>query len=164
MGLREKMNENPSLTTGVTIAIIVVAIALIIYQFFTGGGAQTGAANKSWYSSDDGATYFSDDINLVPPFKGKKDGKEAVRAYVYQCKGGKPFVAYLERYTPEAKKRVEQMLAKKAPPMAEESGSGVEVKKPGAGNQWVKLLDDKAAAIRNVTCPDGGQPESVRAK
>ena len=163
MGLRERMNENPSLTTGVTVAIIVVAIALILYQAFSGGGGgDLGTPNKAWYSTDDGASYFSDDINLVPPYK--KDGKEAVRVYVYQCKGGKPFVAWLERYTPEAKKRVEQMLAKAAPPMAEESGAGIEVKKPGAGNPWVKLLDEKAASVRNPTCPDGAHPEAVPAK
>ena len=55
---------------------------------------------------DDGATYFPDDANKIPPFT--KDGKEAVRARVFSCDGGKTkYVAYLERITPKAKAAID---------------------------------------------------------
>ncbi len=83
---------------------------------------------QAYYSVDDGQTFFADDINLVPPFE--KDGKMAVRAHVFTCDGGKtPFVAYLERYTPEAKGKIEAMKEGADPAGMEEVWmTGIEVK------------------------------------
>ena len=162
MGIREKMNENPAVTTGVTVAVLVVLVAFILYQVFAGGGSGTvPQPTKAWFTTDDGNSYFPDDINKLPPFK--KDGKDAYRAYVFQCKDGKKFVAWVERYTLDGKKRVEQQMAKKEPPMLEEGGTWIEVKPAKTGDKgWVKLLDEKAAAIRSPTCPDGSVPQMVQ--
>jgi hypothetical protein len=92
-----------------------------------------------------------------------------VRAYVYECPGGKPFVSHLERFTPEARKAMQasadSMRAGKGPvrgaaqaaPMA-----GMEVKKPG-DKQWVAAANfAKSGPIMVVKCPDGsGEPELV---
>ena len=89
MGIRETLNKNPGITTGATAGIILLAVGFIIYQL--SGGGTPSVATKAYFTIDDGKTWFSDDINKVPPFD--KDGKQAVKAYVYECPGGKPFVS-----------------------------------------------------------------------
>lgn len=155
MGIRETLNNNPAITTGATLLIIVFAIAFIIYSS-TGGGTPK-PPTKAYFTVDDGKTWFPDDITLIPPFD--KDGKQAVRAHIFSCKGGdEPFVAYLERHTPEAKATLEKYRAN--PDQAPPDGmliadTGTEVKKPGVGN-WVSMANyQKYAEITNINCPDG---------
>ena len=168
MGLRDKLNQNPAITTGATIAVIVIAVIFIIYSVIPAGTPK--ATTKAFFTIDDGANWFIDDIKKKPPF-ADKDGKIAVRAHVFQC-GSKKFVAYMERYRPEAIKRLEAMEAleakgKNASPddmnkmsmmMPDIMANGVEYKKPGADN-WLRMMDDyqKAAPMLSVTCPDKAQ-------
>jgi hypothetical protein len=159
MGIREKMNQNPGVTTGVTIAIIVVALIFIVWQLWPNRGPKI--PTKAFYTVDDGATYFADDIKKIPPFD--HEGKQAVRAYVFKC-GGKEFVAYLERYTPQAKAKLEKAREEAAknpdamPPdmmMPDMMQQGIQVKKPGTG-QWVSEADfQRSQDIMQVKCPDG---------
>lgn len=164
MGIREKLNENPAITTGATIGIIVIALIFIGYQIFSSnntGQIQT----EGWYTTDDSspeaamAALFEDDINKIPPFQ--KDGKNAYRAYVFSCDGGKTkWIAYLQRYTDEAKKKIEAATAD--PNKAAEPGmmemvqmTGLEVKKPGPA-AWIKSSDyEKSRTVVEVKCPDG---------
>lgn len=162
MGLRETLNRNPAITTGATIAVIVIALIAIFWQTF-GGKGHSGPVTASFFTTDDGATWFSDSVDQIPPFM--KDGKEAVRAYVFKCSDGKPFVAYLERYTPQAKKVVEQARIKakenpKAPPdpalFAMTMQGGTEVKKPKDPSGWVQRSEyQKYGQVVQITCPDG---------
>ena len=168
MGLREKLNDNPRITTGVTIALIVVVLAWLLWPSGGGGAAGAGGGGgggtaQLFYTTDDGQTWFPDDAAKVPPFK--KDGKDAVRAVVYKC-GGKTFVNHMERYTPEAQK---QLAANPKPaggsssmlPNAAEE-TGLEVKSPG-DKQWVKITDAKAQEVRKPKCSgDGSDLEVVR--
>ena len=155
MGIRQTLNENPAITTGVTIAIIVIAIGIIIWESTGSSSSSSSAANASlkFFSDDDGKTYFADDRTNVPPYKDKR-GKMAVGAIVFQCKG-KPFVTRLERYTPEGQKKIQDQL--KANPNARISIAFTigytEYKKPGAGNPWVKI--GSPGADIQPHCPDG---------
>lgn len=161
MGIREKMNQNPGMTTGITVGVIVIALIFIVWQLWPSSGPRI--PTKAFFTVDDGATWFADDIKKLPPFT--HDGKQAVRAYVFKCGGSKEFVAYLERYTPQAKARLEKARAESAknpqgvpPPelmMPDMMMAGVEVKKPGPG-QWVPQSDFKISQqIMQVKCPDG---------
>lgn len=164
MGIRETLNQNPAITTGVTIGIIVIALGAIIWQL-VGGDGMPDAITEMYYTVDDGATYFADDANKIAPFD--KDGKEAVKCYVFTCDDKKTkFVAYLERLTPEAKKKMEAAIEaqKKADPNAANTipmdtdiitMEGTEVKKPGAGNKWVKRTTPEGEKITQPQCPDG---------
>lgn len=163
MGIRESLNQNPKVVTGVTIAVIVLALAWIFWPSGAGEGGAGGAAGKAFFSIDDGKSFFVDEIRKVPPFP--KDGKDAYRAYVYKCRDGKRFVSHLERYTPDAKKKLETILADtkqfQDPTMLETiQTTGVEVKAPGQGN-WVRQGDPKASAIMTPKCTGGGDPEPV---
>lgn len=161
MGLREQMNENPRVTTGITIAIIVLVLAWMGWSWLRPGGVGGGsnAGTQAFYTVD-GKEWFADDAKKVPPFK--KDGQEAYRAIVYKC-GGKTFINHMERYTPEAQKRMEALAAKgdAATVGGDMSGAemiratGLEVKSPD-GKDWVKISDPKAQAVMQPKCEGGG--------
>ncbi len=159
MGIREKLNDNPAITTGITAGIIVIALIVIGWQLMSSGRPEI--PTQAFYSIDDGASYFPDNINLFPPFK--KDGKDAVRAHVFRCDGGEPFIAYLERYTPEAKAKMEAMQTKTQeggpdPGMYDDvQMTGQEVKAPKTGDKgWVKMVDYQSSQdITSPKCPDG---------
>src|SRR4051812_26728435 len=105
------MNQNPKIVTIATAVIIVGALAYIFWPSgdAAGGG---GASGKLFFSNDDGNSFFLDDNRKIAPFS--KDGKDAYRAYVFKCADGKKFVAYLERYTADAKKKLEANMAASA--------------------------------------------------
>jgi hypothetical protein len=156
VGIRETLNKNPSITTGVTAGIVILAIGVIVWQLFGGSNPMSGSAEaKQYFSDDDGVTYFADSASKIPPFD--HSGKQAVRAQVFQCGDtGKPFVGILQRYTPDAKTKLEQIQGGKAANMAMEDIeiTGLEIKKPKTGS-WIKQADPRAGSISRVTCPDG---------
>jgi hypothetical protein len=130
-----------------------------MFRMAMGDGSPT-VATEAYFTTDDGKTWFADDVKKVPPFD--KDGKQAVRAYVYRCAGGEPFISHLERYTPEGKKALEQAMKQNDPNnpalMEEVILNGVQVKKPGsdAVKGWVKMSNlDMAGRIMELKCPDG---------
>ena len=160
MGIREQLNQNPAITTGVTIGVIVIALGFIVWQLFGGAGGPS-AVTEMYYTVDDGKTYFADDATKVAPFD--HEGKEAVRCYVFKCSDGKPFVAYLERMSKDAKTKYEAALA--ASKNANDNGQsmmeaemlaaeGMEVKKPGDPKWLVRSMPD-ADKVTMINCPDG---------
>ncbi|HEV7302004.1 MAG TPA: hypothetical protein VGN72_21895 [Tepidisphaeraceae bacterium] len=164
MGIREKLNENPAITTGATIGIIVIALIFIGYQLFSSDSA--AIQTTGYYTTDDSspeaalAAMFSDDINKLPPFD--KDGKPAYRAFVYSCDGGSTkWIAYLQRYTKEAQAKLEAARAKPEGEQGEPGMiemlhmTGVEVKRPGTGT-WVNQSNfEKSRDVTDIKCPDG---------
>ena len=157
MGIRETLNKNPGITTGVTAAIVVLAIGWIVWQIFGGGPSSGGMGSaKQYFTDDDGATYFADLATKVPPFD--HNGKQAVRAQVFQCGDGKPFVGVLQRYTKDAKAKLEKAQSGKGGGdlLEDVDITGLEVKKPKTGDAgWVLQGTAKGGAVAKVTCPDG---------
>src|SRR5690606_6194429 len=137
MSFRQALNSRPILTTVVVVAVSAAALLVAGMTVF-GGRAPGQAATMAFFTVDDGQSWFADDINKIPPFE--KDGKAAVRVYVFRCGSGRPFAAYLQRYTPEGKKAIEEARRKaeaenSSPPdlifMARLAKTAGEVKKPG---------------------------------
>lgn len=162
MGIRQTMNENPGVSIGVTAGIILLVIVVIVWEL-AGGKKSNGVANlnQSFFSTDDGKTFFADDVSKLPPFM--KDGKPAYKAVVFRCGTGQPFVAYLERFTEDGKKKAEEARQKTGRPYGGMAAGLLEVKKPGQPN-WVRLNGESSkqwSEIMKVTCPDGGSPEPV---
>jgi len=156
MGIREKLNDKPAVAAGIGVGAVVLAAVVLVTQLSHGGGP----SDSAYFTTDDGKTWFADDASNIPPFA--KDGKEAVRAYVFEC-GGKQFVNHLERFTPERKKlMIDTAAAQKAgqplpPPPAAASRTpmwGQEFKKPG-DKEWVPAGNlAKTGPILNAKCPD----------
>lgn len=128
------------------------------------GEPKTGQA---YYTVDDGATWFADDAGKIAPFD--RGGKPAYQCFVWTCDGGKTqFVSHLQRYTPDAKAKLE---ASRGPGGSPTSGggmkqtgmtavAGVEVKAPKTGDAgWVKLQTPRGAQIADPKCPDGNSDD-----
>jgi hypothetical protein len=155
MGIREWSENHPRVTYGVVGACVVAAVTTIVLNVMAGRHAYPTRAPDSYFSVDDGKTFFVASSDNYPPFDYK--GQQAVHAYVFEC-SGKRFVGYMERFIPSVK----QMLDAGKPLTAEMVRFGREMKKPGS-TVWVKTGDLAIeATVTNVTCPDGqGTPEAV---
>ena len=162
MGIRETLVKHQPLVIGILSVVIIASIISIVMQASNSNSSKA----QVYYTIDDGQTLFADSNMKVAPFQ--KDGKEAVRAHVFMC-GGKKVVGYLSKYTDEALKVLDEVkLAKKEHRVPKNVGAlislgstGVVVKKPGAGNPWVKGTDmQKQAAIRVFRCP--GEKEAAK--
>ncbi len=166
MGVREMLNNNPAL--GVLPAVVLIGAAGMLYWALRPeSGQPVVLPPKAFFSTDDGATTFSDDFSRLAPFD--KGGKQAVRAYVFKCPGQDEKINHLERFTPEGKKMLEAQRQTTGMPdvgavrranMAER-----EVKKPGEA-AWVRGSElAKAGMIASPSkCPDGSVPEMVVAE
>jgi hypothetical protein len=169
MGLRATLEKKPVLGITGAVVMIVLAAALMVRSMTNQGSHEVNAA---YYTTDDGKTWFAAGIDHVAPFE--HEGKEAVKVYLFRCGDrGKPFVAYLERFTPQGKKQVEKMWAD-ARARANKDGTAVaidrvalygatmsatEVKKPGESH-WYPM--QKAPPyVTQVHCPDGGSLSDV---
>lgn len=160
MGIRETLNRKPALVARITTVVILFAVVVAVW--YAVPRKQHPAGSLRFFSDDDGNSWFADDYNRVPPFM--HDGKEAVFAKVYQQgSDGKPFVAYLEKYTDEARQKVVEnrqkgppkpgaMTAKGEPSRS----SGLLVKKPHQG-AWVDEQSPDGIEIRRITAPDGNK-------
>jgi hypothetical protein len=160
VGIRETLNENRSVTVGATIGIIVLTIIWVIW-YSVGGNSAAAAGGKAFYTDDDGQTYFADDATKIAPFD--HGGKPANLAFVWRCgDSGKPFVAYMLRYTDDGKKLRENAMKNKNvdPAAIEMTQNQMEVKvgpnQPKKPQGWFKMSDTAhAGPIQQVTCPDG---------
>jgi hypothetical protein len=155
MGIRERINDNRNVTIGVIAAVIVIAVGFIVVQVMANRKTFPTKLPDLYYTVDDGKTYFTANSANIAPFDYK--GQPAVRAYVFQCKGGKPFVGYVERYTAEARRALVDQ--KKSSPQLQIYGR--ELKKPGEAT-WTKSGDFAGIAkVTDLKCPDGNFPEPV---
>jgi hypothetical protein len=140
--------------------VIIAAVFVLLQRDGNDGeSADGGGEAKAFYTIDEGKTWFLDDVSKLPPFP--KDGKEAVRAYVYKCPNGTEFVAFLERYTAEGRKKREAAIAGggNGAPLLDQA-AGIEVKAPGQV-AWVRQSDARAVAIMSPKCPNGERAQMV---
>jgi hypothetical protein len=140
-------------TMGVAIGLIILAGVVLWSQRMRNRPPGTEPSGKSWFTVDDGQTFFADDRHKLPPFL--RDGKIAYRCVVYTCDNGKTrFVVYLERLTPAAREQAERMMQDL--PGVPASIMGVEVKKPLTGDRgWVSKASPEAKEIVKPRCPNG---------
>jgi hypothetical protein len=158
MGVREAINEKRGLTAVIISAIIVAAIGFGIYQVKSAKPVDRLEGKGGFFSDDDGVNWFEADDEKIPPWD--HNGKQAVRAYVFSCDGGKTkYVMYLERYKPEAKQMLEQAKTGKPGTAAGLNtvalSNMIEVKLPKGKGQWVSRNDPRGKAITQIKCPDG---------
>jgi hypothetical protein len=161
MGIREALNRRPKLAATIAVGLCAVAIPMMIWANSSG---VPGRASKSYYSDDDGKTFFPDDIDKLYPFD--RNGKQAYRAYVYECKDGKRFVSYLARYNAAAKAKIPELEKNAKDPEAAGQANqlrsmAIEVKKPG-GDQWFSQFSAQGSELAaHPTCADGSIARQV---
>lgn len=152
MDLKEKFNASgPLKKIAAGVGVLVVAFAALWLGSSTSGGGPSNGGDKLFYSVDDGATWFEDSADLVPPFD--HNGKPACQVFVYSVDGGKSqFAGYLQRFNAAAKKQLNQNAN------TPRSIGGMEVKKPGPKESWVARNTKAGVDVVNVKGP-GGQGE-----
>ena len=158
MGVREAMNERRGLAVFIVLVIIAAAIGFGIYQSKSERPIDRLEGKGGFFSDDDGVTWFEADDQKIPPWD--HNGKQAVRAYVFTCDGGKTkYVLFLERYKPEAKRILEQGKTAKPGSVTALStvamSSMVEVKLPKGKGDWVSREDPRGKAVTQIKCPQG---------
>jgi hypothetical protein len=160
VAFRESINKQQ--TTAVVIAVAALAGAfMLFFSEYSGRKLNIPVLSQLYYTDDDGATYYPDSINLVPPYS--HNGKKAVRAYVFRCGEGGIFVGYLEAFTPQAKEAKEASLANHDnPPIA--SDFGRMLKLPLTGDKgWQNSGTPGFLKIMQVHCPNGGDDSNIEA-
>jgi hypothetical protein len=152
------MNENQAAT--LVVVFVVVAGALGFIYLRQRPPAST-LSSKSYYSEDEGKTWYVDDAKNIPPYE--HNGKQAVRVYLYRC-NGKVFVGHLEKFEPDAKEMIELKLKAGVPPLeAQIRTIGIDVKRPGEETWFHADTGDmhETMALRDIIdiprCPDGGK-------
>ena len=158
MGVQEWLNKNPRIGL-VGVGVLLVLSVVFSVRQLTGRGRGNTASMQAFFSADDGQSYFRDDAAKLPPFD--YSGTTAYGAVVLRCAGGKPFVAYLQRYDATAIAEIQEwMKQSKAPnpvPSDMVAPPAMEVKKPGKF-AWVSKDKDLKQYLEVTTpkCPDGG--------
>ena len=107
MSIRETLNENPIYIGLGACVVILLALGFVGFRACSSSGdpVRGGAGlTRAYFTTDDGKSYFVDDVMNIPPYKVNKPGdpnhgKIAVSARVVRCKDGSPYVAALEAYT-----------------------------------------------------------------
>lgn len=163
MGIRTTLQKNQPLAMGLSIAVIAIACWVLYGQVRDPNGHID--FNASYFSADDGKTWFEDTRTKLTPFD--HGGQPAVRAVIFKCPSGTA-VAYLERHTAQAKQAMEEFdrdraAGRQPKNLALVMGAdrdGKEVKRPGDA-KWVNISDPAARAIMAAVCPDGSEPEAI---
>jgi len=156
-GVREAFGRKPKLPI-LLLTGIVLALIAVIWNNYRTEVAEANARPQAYFTVDDGATFFIDSADLIPPFDHQ--GKPAYRARVFSNDGGTKtkWVGYLERYTPTAKAQIERARRGEGDPegvVMRLLANTVEVKKPGQ-DHWVVVSDPAAKTIIEPKAPGGG--------
>src|SRR5438045_2449836 len=110
MSIREKMNKHPMASTVITIVGLAAGLYLVIWaqRFF---GPPSIAVTKAYYTTDEGKTYFADDLDKIYPFD--HGGKQAYRAVVFRCNHDeKPFVVAIMRINDAGRSKFAEYYSK----------------------------------------------------
>ena len=169
MEIRRTIQGKPLAGVGIAAFMLLIAGVILAHQFWPQKKANLTLA---YLTDDDGKTWYADSAYSVPPID--HNGKTAVFAEVYTYDGGnKQFCAYLEKYNPEAKKRLEASIAeavKNGQPASSAAlfqdhwfmQSAIVVKLPGAADdKWLSETDPAASSIMSIHSPDGSAADQV---
>jgi len=162
MSVREILREKKILTLSTATCLIAFAIGHTIYV--QRGGGTPPVKGLAWYTTDDGKTWFADNVEKIPPFD--KDGKVAYGCCVWTTDGGKTKqVSNLYRYSEESKNRVHELVrhSRSQSILMLLTMEPMEVKRPGTGDVgWVKASDPRGIEIQSGVSTGGvGNLEAV---
>jgi hypothetical protein len=165
MSLRTLLNQNRA--AKITLSICAVAaVAVVVGMQFRSADA-VGDGKHIFITLDDGKTLVLHDADQLPPFEFQ--GKTAYQANVFTSDGKTRFVGFLQRYTPQGKRMMEETRKKNQGSSSQNNSrampsfnaallDGIEIKRPG-DKDWVKQSDTaRANKILDVTCPNENRP------
>jgi len=143
---------------GVAAALIILGVLALGYQML---GSRTDAVvtqKSAYFTSDDGKTFFKDDINKIFPFE--HGGRKAYRADVFKCPDGREFVGLVYQLTDGGKREMEAYLKARPRDADGSMRKGIEergmlVKKPGGDEKsWTSGDETTVEKMRAaMKCP-----------
>ena len=149
--------------------LIVAVAATLAWMHWP---ARQARFDQAFQTDDDGKTWYAGSMYVMPPIR--HDDKDASFAQVFSyANGGKQFCAYMTRFTPEGKRKVEAAIAAtvaankpaaSTPLYADRKfmNGSMLVQKPGQGT-WVPFDDPRANAVMSPVSPDGSAVDQVLA-
>ncbi|MAE68166.1 MAG: hypothetical protein CMJ18_28280 [Phycisphaeraceae bacterium] len=153
MKIREWLNDNSAVATILAVLVLIAALTYLIRSNTSGG---KGNRPKAQYFFDEA----SGELVEAPITELAPDDGGRVKAIVYSCSdcGADPQVAWLEKYTKAARKKlldIKQQRADGAAPTAPMGfgpemmlmGEGKLVKEKG-GKKWYKANSEKGRTIQ----------------
>ena len=148
---RQRRKKILTAAKAATAVLLVLAATLVLWANYP--AAPKSTLMQEFFSTDDGKTWFADDGTKIAPFD--HNGKPAVLVRVYQAKDGHPFVAYMMKFTDEAKNRILQTQATHqahpGPSTQNATGStGLLVKRP-QDRDWIPDADSRAKDIQRIS-------------
>jgi len=157
---------NGKLGPGIGVALILLAIGIIGYQYAGGNSSNVAVApQNSFYTDDNGKTFFKDAVKVVPFDHG---GKQAYRADVFAGPDGKQFVGLIYRFTDAGKREMQAYIDNKTKDPSGLARLGIEhrgmqVKPVGAADSaWVLADDNTLERLQgSVKAPGGGAAKLV---
>jgi hypothetical protein len=162
VGIRERLNQNRLFAIVAASVMIVGGIAIGLRQVIGSGAEARKGPQLTFFSADDGRTWFPGDAAKLPPIE--HEGKTAYRVRVFKCPAdGSEFVSHLERFSAEDKKQLEAqitaLLAEGRKVDVAQMGVSptMQVKKPG-NKDWLSMRPQTSAEYQRVTqprCPTG---------
>jgi hypothetical protein len=140
-------------TAMIVVPLAVLCLAITLWRL-SAGANPSGAVAKTYYSDDDGATWFIDSGNRIMPFD--HHGKPAVGAALFVDAKGKQVVGYLIRHSAAAREAFKRAKA---------AGRGIEsvnvqpmleAKRPRSPSaRWIPDVDPEFVTVTHPINPDG---------
>ncbi len=163
MAVREAIDKKKPAAMAAAGAMVAAAGIIIGYYLMPAGQA---TLKGSYYSDDDGQSWFADAPFRVTPFD--HNGKQAVGAAVFSCDGGgKKYVGYLVRIRPDAQKAVAEAAATAEQEKIDLQKMPIfgdpnlwQIKAPGEAN-WHPKLSPAGVKLMSGASPDGSSVSEV---
>ena len=161
-GLRGLVDRHRRSALALALLLIFACAAWLTWFYWP--GPDLSPPTRAWYTVDDGATWFEDDAERIPPFD--HEGKPAVRLHLYTCDNGKTmFVGYLQKLPDQTLQKYRDKGIDPATidddVLAAENGW---LYKRRGDMEWVSNIDPSQSYrdVLAVRCPDGkGSPAEV---
>lgn len=122
--MRDWLNQHPGLAAGIAVVVLAVCAGLVWYSL---RDARPDVPTEAFFLDLGTGQLFQASLQAIPPIPAPsghtlEDGSPgAVKAYVYACGScGDPSarrISYLERFTPEAKQRREELIQRTGLPV-----------------------------------------------
>ena len=114
MKLRSWINNNSGLAT---ILAVIILVAALVYLFVSSSGRRVKRADAQWFYDLKTGELFETSLGEYPPIDTQSGEGQGVKAMVYACTDDCELdrqIAWLEKYTPEAKTQLLNLDAERA--------------------------------------------------